>query len=77
MVLSVDLVLVLHCLFLAYLIRFNFILGFETQPFGSITEIVDYYLQFDVKVKIEPLVSEWLDGSLQSWEIKEIKIEDL
>ena len=42
-----------------------------------LTEIVDYYMQFDVKVKIVPPVSEWLNGNLQSGQIKEVKIEDL
>jgi len=44
---------------------------------ARLTEIVDYYLQFDVKVKIVPPVAEWLDGNLQSGQIKEVRIEDL
>lgn len=53
------------------------IISIQKLSGARLTEIVDYYLQFDVKVKIVPPVSEWLNGSLQSGQIKEVKIEDL
>ncbi len=53
------------------------IVSIQNLSGARLTEIVDYYLQFGVKVKIVPPVSEWLDGSLQSGQIKQVKIEDL
>ncbi|MBL4745971.1 MAG: polysaccharide biosynthesis protein [Flavobacteriaceae bacterium] len=53
------------------------IIAIQTMSGEQLTEIVDYYLEFNVKVKIVPNVSEWLHGSLHSGQIKEVRIEDL
>ena len=40
-------------------------------------KLVDRLLKFNVKVKIAPPVSKWVDGDLNTRQIKEVKIEDL
>ncbi len=46
------------------------------QP-NRLLEITDYLLQFDVKVKIVPPLSKWIDGDLEVNQIKNVNIEDL
>ncbi len=43
----------------------------------DLLEISDNLLKLDVKVKIVPAVSDWIDGKLNASQIKEIQIEDL
>jgi len=43
----------------------------------DLSEISDNLLKLDVKVKIVPAVSDWIDGKLKASQIKEIQIEDL
>ena len=40
-------------------------------------EITDYFSQFKVNVKIVPPLSTWIDGNLETNQIREVKIEDL
>lgn len=42
-----------------------------------ILEIVDRFYKLDVKVKIAPLISRWINGDLNLRQIKQIQIEDL
>lgn len=44
---------------------------------SRLLEITDYFIQFDVHVKIVPPLMTWIDGDLESNQIREIKIEDL
>ena len=44
---------------------------------NRLLEIVDDLLSKSVKVKIVPPVKNWIDGSLEAAQIKEVKIEDL
>jgi len=53
------------------------IVSVQSMSGKKLTAIVDYYLQYDVKVKIVPKVQEWLNGNLQSGQIKKVRIEDL
>ena len=44
---------------------------------NRLLEITDYFVPFDVHVKIVPALSTWIDGNLQANQIREVKIEDL
>lgn len=44
---------------------------------SRLLEITDYFIQLDVHVKIVPPLTNWIDGHLESNQIREIKIEDL
>ena len=41
------------------------------------TEITDFFLQYHVSVKTIPTVEQWIDGRLNSFQIRDIRIEDL
>ncbi len=53
------------------------IISIQTMPSDRILEITDKFSEFDVKVKIVPPFENWLNGSLQTKQIKQINIEDL
>jgi FlaA1/EpsC-like NDP-sugar epimerase len=40
-------------------------------------EILEYFLQKDIVVKVVPSANEWLEGTLSSGQIRKIRIEDL
>ncbi len=44
---------------------------------SRLLEITDYFIQLNVDVKIVPPLTNWIDGHLESNQIREIKIEDL
>lgn len=44
---------------------------------NRLLEITDYFSSFQLNIKIVPPLSSWIDGSLNSSQIKDVKIEDL
>ena len=44
---------------------------------SRLIEITDYFISFNVEVKIVPPLSIWIDGGLNANQIRDIKIEDL
>ena len=44
---------------------------------GRLLEITDTLLALNVKVKIVPLLTKWIDGTLEVNQIKQVRIEDL
>lgn len=44
---------------------------------NRLLEITDYFASFNLNIKIVPPLSSWIDGSLNSSQIREVKIEDL
>ncbi len=44
---------------------------------SRLLEITDYFIHLDVHVKIVPPLTNWINGNLESNQIREIKIEDL
>jgi FlaA1/EpsC-like NDP-sugar epimerase len=44
---------------------------------GRKKEILEYFLQRDIVVKVVPSANEWLEGTLSSGQIRKIRIEDL
>ena len=44
---------------------------------NRLLEITDYFSSFNLNLKIVPPLSSWIDGSLNSSQIKDVKIEDL
>jgi FlaA1/EpsC-like NDP-sugar epimerase len=44
---------------------------------NRLLEITDYFASFNLHIKIVPPLSSWIDGSLNSSQIREVKIEDL
>ena len=44
---------------------------------SRLIEITDYFIPFDIEVKIVPPLSSWIDGDLQANQIRDVKIEDL
>ncbi len=53
------------------------IISIQTISSERLLEITDHFSELNVKVRIVPPVTNWLNGELQSKQIKEIKIEDL
>ena len=44
---------------------------------ARLLEITDYFIEFDVHVKIVPALTKWIDGDFQANQIRDVKIEDL
>ena len=44
---------------------------------ARLLEITDYFIEFNVHVKIVPALTKWIDGDLQANQIRDVKIEDL
>jgi len=53
------------------------IISIQNIKASRLLEITDYFIQLDVHVKIVPPLTNWIDGHLESNQIREIKIEDL
>ena len=53
------------------------IISIQNIKTSRLLEITDYFIQLDVHVKIVPPLTNWIDGHLESNQIREIKIEDL
>lgn len=44
---------------------------------NRLLEITDYFIPYNVEVKIVPPLTSWIDGNLQANQIRDVKIEDL
>lgn len=53
------------------------IISIQNIPSNRLLEITDNLLKFDLKVKIVPPLSQWIDGDLEVNQIKNVNIEDL
>lgn len=53
------------------------IISIPSVKSNRLLEITDDLLKFDVKIKIVPQLSKWIEGDLQANQIKQINIDDL
>ncbi|CAM1348040.1 nucleoside-diphosphate sugar epimerase/dehydratase [Tenacibaculum insulae] len=53
------------------------IISIQNVKASRLLEITDYFINFDVNVKIVPALTNWIDGDLQANQIRDVKIEDL
>ncbi|WP_417857431.1 polysaccharide biosynthesis protein, partial [Xanthomarina gelatinilytica] len=53
------------------------IISIQNVKPDRLLEITDYFIPFDVEVKIVPPLSTWIDGNLHANQIRDVKIEDL
>lgn len=53
------------------------IISIQSISNTTLLEIIDRLLTFSVKVKAVPPVRDWIDGTLKTQQIKEVKLEDL
>ncbi|MCC7520044.1 MAG: polysaccharide biosynthesis protein [Flavobacteriaceae bacterium] len=53
------------------------IISIQSISNTALLEIIDRLLTFSVKVKAVPPVRDWIDGTLKTQQIKEVKLEDL
>lgn len=53
------------------------IISIQNVKASRLLEITDYFIDFDVNVKIVPPLTSWIDGDLKANQIRDVKIEDL
>lgn len=53
------------------------IISIQKISSNRLNEIVDFYSEADINLKIVPPVSNWLEGGLKSQQIQALKVEDL
>ena len=53
------------------------IISIQNMKPSRLLDITDYFLQLNIKVKIVPPLSKWINGDLQASQIHQIKIDDL
>ena len=53
------------------------IISIQNIKNSQLLEIIDYLLPLSIKVKVVHPVNDWIDGTLKTQQIKEVKVEDL